>query len=66
MSEWNEEISRIVVGCESSKVSRTNWIVLHHAQRAMCARAGHGLVVAGKGHGDQAHDDGAGFSCSEP
>jgi hypothetical protein len=29
----------------------------------MCARPHHGLVVAGEGHGDEAHGYGAGFGC---
>lgn len=44
-------------------VYRTNRIVLQHRQRTMRAWADQGLVVAGHGHGDEAHGYGAGLDC---
>lgn len=41
----------------------TNGIVLEHAQRSVLTGAHKGLVIAGHGHGDEAHRDGAGLCC---
>lgn len=46
-------------GVRSKKKKRTNRIVLEHTQRSVLTRAHEGLVVAGQGHGDEAHGDGA-------
>lgn len=44
---------------------RTNWIVFQHAQRTVGTWADQRLVVAGHGHGDEAHGNGAGLDCEE-
>lgn len=44
--------------------TRTDGIVLHHAERSVRARAPQRAVVACQGHGDEADGDGAGFGCS--
>lgn len=46
---------------EEIKVELTNRIVLQHAQRSVDSWSNQGLVVAGEGHGDQAHGDGSRF-----
>lgn len=43
----------------------TDGIVLHHAEWAVGARPAQGAVVAGHGHGEEAHGYGAGFDWVE-
>lgn len=47
------------------RVFRTNRIVLQHRQRTVGTWADQRLVVAGHGHGDEAHGDGAGLDYME-
>lgn len=49
--------------CRIGWERRTDRIVLEHAQRLMRARPLHCAVVAGHGHGDEAHHNGTGLCC---
>ena len=60
-SDGRSTIASPLGGLEEEDLLLDDGIVFEHAERAMGARADHGAVVAGQGHGDEADGDGTRF-----
>lgn len=54
-------ISTLFLTLSPSTIKHTNWVVFEHAEWSVLARSDEGFVVAGQGHGHEAHRYGTGF-----